>query len=231
MIQVYADGATFPELERYATDPKVAGFTTNPSLLAKIGVTNYAEFGRVAAAAVHPKPISFEVLSEDPTQIEWEAHRLQQWGTNVVVKVPIVSSTGASQFAVIHRLRRAGVALNVTAVLTRQDASTARLALEDWTASQPAIVSIFAGRIGDLEQDPCLAFDAARGRRVTLLWASTRSLGDLHRAAQAGAHIITMSPALIDKRAAMQGKSLAQYARETVAQFTADAQASGLTVS
>ncbi len=212
---IYLDGASLQVMEKYA--PKVAGFTTNPSLLKASGVSNYRAFAREALAIAGGKPISFEVLADDEPTILAQAKEISSWGPNVYVKVPIVNSEGKVQANILHDLSFTGVKLNVTAIFTAEQVSDAAAALN----GMDHILSIFAGRIYDAGVDPRPTIRHAFNKHRQVLWASARQVFDVVLAEHSGCSIITLSSALIDKLP-LRGKDLTQYSIETAKQFYND---------
>ncbi len=225
MIEIFADGADLAEIMRFAADPTIRGFTTNPTLLRAAGVRDYPAFGRALVAAVPDRPISFEVLATDAAGIEAEAREIAGWGSQVYVKVPILDVAGESLGPVIGRLHRAGVRVNVTAVCTAQQALDA----VGWlTGATPSFLSIFAGRIADTGVDPVNIIAPAaqltrqRAPACRVIWASPRELFNVYQAQHAGCPIITLPPALLAKRSWL-GRDLHTVALETAQQFARDA--------
>ena len=227
MIDIYIDGADLSKITHYAADPEVKGFTTNPSLLKAAGVTNYAEFGKVAAAAALGKPISFEVLADDLPHIEAQAQTISRWGSNVFVKVPITTTKKDSTRNIVRRLLERGVCVNVTAVMTVEQVQRVNQIAAG--LSTPCIVSVFCGRIADTGRDPVEVMREVESPLLGL-WASPRSIGDVLQAEHAGADIITLTPDLFEKRRLLANKNLDDYSRETVIQFFVDGMRSGLTL-
>lgn len=221
-VQVYADGADLAEIKRLGN--AVCGYTTNPSLLKSAGVVDYETFAKTALQYAAPAPVSFEVLSDDLDEMERQARIIASWGDRAVVKIPIVNSRGESTVDVIRRLSEDRIWLNVTAVMTGADVCRAVAALRN----SGHIISIFAGRIADTGRDPeTVVRDAAMfahpaGQKI--LWASTREVFNWVQAERSGADIITMTPAMIEKMLAFEGKNLDHYTRETVQQFAKDAE-------
>lgn len=238
MIQIFADTADPQQILELAQDSRIAGFTTNPTLLRKAGVTDYAAYARAVVSAIGDKPISFPVLADKPEEIERQARIIHEWGPNVYVKVPIVTVDGRENTVLIQRLSRAAIRVNVTAVFSPHQICLAAYALG---SGAPAFISIFMGRVCDswrtdlngLWKPQDLARDAVSRVRlqsqIKIIWASTRQAYNVHEAEQAGCHVITMAPDLIAKLA-LSGKSWDEFSLETVRQFAADAHASGLNV-
>ena len=214
MIAIYLDGADLETMARL--EPQVDGFTTNPSLMKKAGITRYRDFAR-EVLAITKKPVSFEVLADDVPTMDRQAREIAEWGENVYVKIPIQRSTGEHNYGLIDLLAGQGVKVNVTAVFTMRQMDNLALGMHE-----PAIVSIFAGRIADTYTDPAVAFTFHKWigpRRSKSLWASCREVYNIAQADAAGADIITVSPAIFEKYHALKGKDLLEYSRETVQEF------------
>lgn len=213
-----------------ASDPGIAGFTTNPTLLKQSGVTDYRAFARAMLAATD-KPISFEVLADDREVMRSQAVTIQTWGPNAYVKIPIVNTRGESMISLIWDLARDGVKVNVTAVTTRTQAATSAQIL---LGGPPSIISVFTGRIADTGVDPVPTVLTAllESRAPTeVLWASTREILNIRQADAIGCHIITLPYTLIQKARDVWGKDLDDYSRETVKMFMTDAVSAGLTIT
>ena len=216
---VYLDGANLKDMKAYVN--KVAGFTTNPTLMKQAGMTEYKSFARAAIAESCGKPISFEVFADTPVPMIKQATTIAGWGDNVYVKIPAKFTDGLPTSYVIHTLAREGVKLNVTAVMSLNQIRNLCRELTD----TPAIFSIFAGRIADTGRDPVPFFtDATRVKHgnTKLLWASPREVLNVKQAQMAGADIITLTPDLI-KKMSLFGKSLEEYSLETCKMFYEDA--------
>jgi transaldolase len=216
-------------LEMYA-EPYVSGFTTNPTLMRKAGVTDYVGFATAAVAAIPDRPISFEVLSDDMSEMEAQARTLAAIGQNVYVKIPVTDTHGVFTGDVISRLTCTGIKVNVTALLSLEQVEAVAARLTD----VPACVSVFAGRIADTGRDPMPVMRAAlkilRPRRsAELIWASPRELLNVIQAASIGCHIITATNDII-KKLPIIGKDLDQFSLETVCMFHDDARAAGYDV-
>lgn len=223
-IKIFADGADLQTILSMAAKPWVRGFTTNPTLMRKAGVSDYAAFARTVLDSVTDRPVSFEVFADDLPTMEEQAREIDSWGPNVYVKVPVTNTGREFTGPILRRLSQAGVKLNVTAIMTVGQVTAVRDSLADGT---PAIVSVFAGRVADTGIDPvgvmrdCL--DTLRGRpELELLWASPRELLNLVQADAMGCHIITMTNDLLGKLGLL-GKNLEDYSLETVEMFYRDA--------
>lgn len=235
-IKIFADGASLPSMLESARDPRIAGFTTNPTLMHKAGLTDYRAFAHQVLAAIKEKPISFEVFADEFPEMRRQALEIATWGANVYVKIPISNTRREPATALIHELSAAGVKLNVTAICTLPQVRDTAKAL---AGGAPSVVSVFAGRIADTGRDPiplmkealqiCRgagAGPAGSGSTVELLWASPRELLNIIQAAEIGCDIITVTPDLL-KKLQLVGKDLAEFSLETVQMFHRDAQAAG----
>ena len=232
-IKLFSDGADLASLLEMAKNPRISGFTTNPTLMRKAGITDYAGFARQVLAEIKDRPISFEVFADEFGEMATQAKKIAAWGKNVYVKVPITNTRGQSSVELVRELSVNGrVQLNVTALCTLEQVHHTTQALR---GGAPAVVSVFAGRIADTGRDPVALMKAARaicdasGASAELLWASPRELLNIVQAEQAGAHIITVPPDML-KKMALFGKSLAEYSLETVRMFHSDATAAGYTL-
>lgn len=217
MVDIYLDSGDIKQISRFADKDIVKGFTTNPSLLKKSGITDYKSFAKDVLSIVKKKPVSFEVLSDDWDEMVSQANQIQSWGSNVWVKIPIVNTKGESTYPIIEKL--SDLNLNITAIMLPSQIMTVSKFLKS-----NHIISVFCGRITDTQRPLIKPSDFVKGR---WLWASTREVYSLTRAKLSGYHIITMSPELILKLP-LEGKDLADYSRETVQQFIEDGQ--GLTL-
>jgi transaldolase len=230
-IKIFADGADFDGILAMTKNPLVSGFTTNPTLMRKAGVSDYEGFARKLLAAVTDRPISFEVFADDFPSMIAQGRVIASWGRNANVKVPVTNTKGEFAGSVIRTLSQEGVVLNVTAVMTVEQV---RAVAEALNPSTPAIVSVFAGRIADTGRDPvphmraCKQALASRPK-AELLWASPRELLNIFQADEIGCDIITVTNDVIDKLR-LVGKDLVEYSRETVQMFHRDAVASALRI-
>lgn len=222
MVAIYTDGAGLEQMKAYAVDPRIEGFTTNPSLMKKAGITNYREFAKAVLGVIGGKPVSFEVLADDFQTMESQAREIAGWGENVWVKIPITNTEGRTSTALISKLSDAGLNLNVTAVLTRDQSFQALDFLK-----RTDILSIFVGRATDTGVSPmrvlapALGYHSYRDQKARILWASAREVYNYYQAEEYGCDIITLTPDLIAKLE-LGGKDLAEYSLETVRQFHAD---------
>ncbi len=228
-IKLFADGADIDQIKKQAEDPRISGWTTNPTLARKAGVTDYMGFIYRAASIVAPRPISCEVFADDLATMESQGRVLAGFGANINVKIPITNTNGEFTGPVITALSRAGIAVNVTAVFTEGQVIAAAGAFSSGAAGY---ISIFAGRIADTGEDPIPIVAGAHGfcpHTIKIIWASPREVFNIWQAEEAGADIITIDSGLIAKLGSV-GKSLDQFSLETVKMFAADAQAAGFTI-
>jgi transaldolase len=227
-VAVYLDGASLPQIEVAARDGSVAGFTTNPTLAAKAGVTDYSDFARQALCLCGDLPISFEVIADDLDAMARQARRIAGWGPNVFVKVPICNTKRESAIPVIRELSAEGLKLNVTAIMTLDQVREAAAAVDPATQ---AFVSIFAGRIADTGRDPCPIMREAVALcqdlpSLRVLWASPREVLNVYQADECGVDVIVLTPDLIGKLE-LRDRDLAEFFRETVQMFHDDAMRAG----
>jgi transaldolase len=228
-VKIFMDGADIESIKKSAEKyPFVKGFTTNPTLMRKSGVSDYKDFALRAIDASRGAPISFEVFSDEFDDMERQSRIISSWGENVFVKIPISNTKGESSSRLIERLSGDGVRLNVTAILSIGQVKAAASALNRET---PSIVSVFAGRIADTGTDPVPIMEEslrvlAGHPRAELLWASTRELLNIIQADSAGCHIITVTEGVIGKLNLL-GRDLDEYSLDTVKMFHNDADAAG----
>lgn len=227
-IKLFCDGADFGSLLAWSAFPRIEGFTTNPTLMRKSHVVDYEAFARQLLKVIPDRPLSFEVLADDPETMEEQAITISGWGSNVYVKIPVTNTWGAFTGPILRRLSQAGVKLNVTALLTLNQVESVAASLDD---STPSIISVFAGRIADTGVDPVpVLHQAARmlksSSNIELLWASPRELFNIFQAEDAGCQIITLQPEILNKLDLI-GKDLETYSLETVNMFYRDACAAG----
>jgi transaldolase len=230
-IKIFADGADLASMRALAVNPRVKGFTTNPTLMRKANVTDYVAFAHQVLAAIPDRPVSFEVFADEFPEMEAQALEIASWGKNVYVKIPITNTRRASAVPLVQRLSKQGVQLNVTAVFTLAQVEAVTSALD---AATPAVISVFAGRIADTGIDPVpLMAEAKRISRAKpkaeLLWASPRELLNIFHADSVGCDIITVTPDVLAKLE-LVGKSLDDYSLETVRMFYKDASAAGYSI-
>ncbi|KAB2282159.1 transaldolase [Staphylococcus epidermidis] len=231
-VKVFADGADIEEMKSAYKNQLVDGFTTNPSLMAKAGVTDYKAFAEEAVSEIPDASISFEVFADDLPTMEKEAEILKQYGDNVFVKIPIVTTTGESTLSLIKRLSSKQVRLNVTAVYTIEQVKAITDAV---TEGVPTYVSVFAGRIADTGVDPLpLMKESVKVTHskegVQLLWASCREVYNVIQADEIGADIITCPADVVKKVNNNLGRDIGELSVDTVKGFAKDIQSSGLSI-
>ncbi len=230
-IKIFADGAEKASMIELAKDPLIKGLTTNPTLMRKAGVTDYAGFAKEVLAEINDKPISFEVFSDDFDEMERQARIIASWAPNIYVKIPITNTKKEPSYELIKKLSNDGIKLNVTAVFSISQVENTKKALR---ADIPAIISVFAGRIADTGIDPIPVMKEAKAiladnPNFELLWASPRELLNIYHAEEAGSDIITVTPDVL-KKAANIGLDLEEFSLQTVKMFYDDGQKVGYTL-
>jgi transaldolase len=230
-VKVFADGADLDAILALAAEPHIAGFTTNPTLMWKAGLTDYEQFARRLLERITTHPISFEVFADDPEEMRRQAHMIATWGENVYVKIPVSTTGGESMAPLVRELSEAGIQVNVTAVFTTAQVELLTEAVKD---GAPSYISVFAGRIADAGIDPVPLMARAvdimvAAPRSELIWASPREILNVLQADQVGCHIITVTHDLL-KKLPLLGKDLMQYSLETVQMFRNDALSAGFTL-
>ncbi len=222
-VKIFADGADVAGMVRLSAQPWIRGFTTNPTLMAKAGVTDYRAFAAEVLAAITDKPVSFEVFSDDFDDMERQARAIAGWAGNVCVKIPVTNTRGESTAELVRRLSHDGVKLNVTAVMTLRQVEQVADAIR---GGAPACVSVFAGRIADTGRDPVPHMTAALDLLASvpgaeLVWASPRELLNIFQADAIGCHIITVTSDILQKLGSV-GRDLDDFSLETVKMFHDD---------
>ena len=232
-VKLFTDGADKAQIVAMAANKWIAGFTTNPSLLKKAGVSDYEAFARDVVAAVPDRHISFEVFSDDIAEMVAQARVIASWGKNVYAKLPVTTTRGEPLYDAVRSLSKDGVKVNMTAIFASEQVARAVDAL---AGGAPACVSVFAGRMGDLGIDyrPVVRDAVARARKtpnVEIIWASTREVFNVVEADEMGCHIITAPADILKKLPAMGSKTGAEISLEAVKAFREDAVAAGLTLA
>lgn len=230
-IKVFSDGAVLETMLHDLNSGLVTGFTTNPSLMKKAGITSYIGFAKDVLKEITDYPVSFEVFADDLEGMEQEARRIAALGDNVYVKIPVTNSKGESTAPLIDRLTAEGIKVNVTAIFTVEQVREVVDALKSGT---PAVVSVFAGRIADTGVDPMPIMQEAlticrEKEGVELLWASPRETFNIYQADSLGVDIITCTSDLI-KKLELKDKDLTEYSLETVQMFLRDSSSLGFTI-
>ena len=227
-VKLFADGADRKQILKARANPLIRGFTTNPTLMRGAGVTDYELFARDILNEVPDRPFSFEVLADEFSDMERQARKIAGWAENVYVKIPVTNTRRESSMDLVQRLSHSGLKVNVTAVLTLDQVRNSVAAL---AGGEPAIVSVFAGRIADTGCDPLATMAAAvqlasTHPNIEIMWASSRELLNVFQANDIGCHIITMTDNLLSKLGSV-GKDLDDFSLETVLMFFNDAVQSG----
>jgi transaldolase len=225
--KIFCDIADLSLIKKFNKKNIVKGFTTNPSLMRKAGAKDYQSYSKQILKACRKKPISFEVFADDHESMIKQGKKINSWGKNVYVKVPVINSKNQFTGKVIKELNNQNIKLNITAVYTAKQ--TERI-LKEINKKTKVIISIFAGRAGDTGKDPVPEFVkslkmAKRFKNVEILWASVREPYNFIQAKQLGCHIITIPPSIIDKIQNF-GKSFNDLTIETVKAFLVDSKKS-----
>lgn len=228
-IKVYADGAILEDMKKLLATGFVTGFTTNPSLMRKVGTNDYLAHGKTLAQAFPDHPLSLEVLADTLPEMERQAHILREVGKNVYVKIPAINTKGETTGPLIKKLSDAGIKLNITAIMTTGQVMDL---IPCVNVNTPTVFSLFAGRIADVGRDPMPMMYAARqmldakSNQWELLWASCREVWNIFEAERCGCDIIT-APTDVIKKLKDIGKASFDVSLEAVRIFADDAKASG----
>lgn len=223
-IKIFADGANKVNMIKMYNDPLIKGLTTNPSLMKKEGISDYASFCKDILKNITNKPISFEVFSDDFSEMKRQALEIASWGDNVFVKIPITNTKKESSYELIKELSNLGVKLNVTAIMTIEQVQNVITALNPKVRSY---ISIFAGRIADTGVDPVNIVKSSLDlikpyREFEIIWASPRELLNIFQANDIGCQIITVTNDIL-KKLSLIGYNLDDYSLDTVKMFYSDA--------
>lgn len=227
-VKLFADGADIDGIIDMYANPLIKGFTTNPTLMNKAGISDYKAFSQEVLSVVAERPVSFEVFADDFDEMAAQAREIASWGENVYIKIPVTNTLGEFAGPLINELSNEGITLNVTAILGMQQV---RDVVKSLAPETPAIVSVFAGRIADTGVDPvpfmaeCVDILCQRPK-AELLWASPRELLNIFQADEIGCHIITATNDIL-KKLSLVGKNLEDYSLETVKMFYNDAVSAG----
>ena len=227
-VKIFADGADLEAILELAARPEIAGFTTNPTLMRRSGVSDYEGFSRKLLEHITDRPISLEVFADEHREMLRQARLIASWGSNVYVKIPVTDTRGTSTAAVVRELSHSGVHLNVTALMTMPQVEIVTSAV---AGGPGAIISVFAGRVADTGRDPIPLMRNALETMapypgLELLWASPREILNVRQADDIGVHIITVTHDLLKKLASF-GKDLDAFSLETVRMFYDDAATAG----
>jgi transaldolase len=227
-VKIFADGADkFAMLEMYQK-PFIKGLTTNPTLMNKAGIRDYRAFCKDILLSIKDKPLSFEVFSDDFKEMERQAFEIAGWAENVYVKIPVTNTKSETCYALVKKLAKEKVKLNVTALMTLEQASYVVKSLD---TSVPSYISIFAGRVADTGRDPIPIMTEALSLMKSqplceLIWASPRELLNIFQADDIGCHVITVTNDII-KKLSLVGYDLDKYSLDTVKMFYNDAVVAG----
>lgn len=227
-VKIFADGADKVGMLEMYQKPFIKGLTTNPTLMKRAGILDYRAFCRDILTSIKDKPLSFEVFSDDFSEMERQALEIASWGDNVYVKIPITNTKKETCYALVRKLAQQKVKLNVTALMTLEQVSSVVDALNP---NIPSYVSVFAGRIADTGQDPVPIMKSAveilkSAQASELIWASPRELLNIFQADEIGCQVITVTNDIL-KKLSLVGYDLDEYSLDTVKMFYADAVAAG----
>jgi len=227
-VKIFADGADRDGMLEMYGNPLIKGFTTNPTLMRKAGVTDYKGFAQDILREIPDRPISLEVFTDEFAEMERQAVDIASWGETVYVKIPVTNTRGEVSYPLVHRLSHAGVKVNVTAMMRLEQVREVGAAV---AGGAPCCVSVFAGRVADTGRDPVPLMAAAVELlrpypHAELIWASPRELLNIFQADAIGCHIITVTHDVL-KKLPLVGKDLGEYSLDTVRMFYEDAQAAG----
>jgi transaldolase len=225
-VRIFADGADKKGMLEVYRHPHIKGFTTNPTLMRKAGLTDYEAFAKDILSVIPDRSISFEVFADDFAEMERQARRITPWGKHVSVKIPITNTMRESSIPLIRKLSQDGIVLNVTAMFTLQQVQDVVDAVK---GGAPCFVSVFACRIADTGRDPVPLMAEAVKRlqeapNTELIWASPRELLNIFQADDIGCHVITVTNDIL-KKLSLVGKDMDDYSLETVKMFYDDGQA------
>ena len=225
--KIFCDIAEINQIKKFNKKKIVKGFTTNPSLMRKAGAKDYKSYAKKILKVCRNKPVSLEVFADDYINMKKQALKINTWGKNIYVKIPIINSKGIFMGKVIKELNNQNIKLNITAVYK---ANQTKKILKLINKKTKILISIFAGRAGDTGKDPVPEFKKSimfskRFKNVEILWASVREPYNFLQAKQLGCHIITVPPSIIQKIEKF-GKSFDQLTKETVKNFLSDSKKS-----
>lgn len=230
-VKIFADGADLDGILELYKNKYITGFTTNPTLMNKSGIKDYEGFAHRLLEHIPDRPFSFEVFSDEFDEMERQAMKIASWGKNVYVKIPVTNTRRESSVELVKKLARAGVQLNVTALMTLEQVSDVSVALGN---NVPSYISVFAGRIADTGMDPMSLMKRAVEimspyNKQELIWASPRELLNIFHADEVGCHIITVTHDIL-KKLSLIGKDLDEYSLDTVKMFRDDAVKAGFSL-
>ena len=228
-VKIFADGADKDGMLNLHLNPLIKGLTTNPTLMRKAGIRDYEAFAQDILKEIKDKPISFEVFSDEFSEMKRQALKIRDWQRNVFVKIPITNSRGETSIPLIRELATAKVQLNITAILTLKQVRDVAQALH---REVPAVVSVFAGRIADTGRDPAPMMRASKALledlpKAELLWASVREVLNIIQADDCGSDIVTVPHDILNKALKLTGMDLGDLSLDTVNMFAQDAAKAG----
>ena len=229
--KIFCDIADISVIKKFNKKSIVKGFTTNPSLMRKVGAKNYKNYSKQILRICRKKPISFEVFADNFLEMEKQALKINSWGNNIYVKIPVTNSKGKFTGGLIKRLNKKKIKLNITAVYTIGQVKKIYKCLDNRTK---AIISIFAGRMADVGKDPVPIIKKSvqltkKMKKVEILWASTREAYNYWQAKKCGCSIITMPPSVIQKISKF-GKTYNNLTLDTVKNFLKDSKKSNFKI-
>ena len=230
-VKIFADGAEKAGMLEMYAKPFIKGFTTNPTLMHKAGLTDYRAFAHEIVEAIPDRPISFEVFADEFGDMERQAREIATWGDNVYVKIPVTNTRREPAYDLVRRLSEEGIKLNITAIMT---VDQVRHIVDAVSEGAPSCISVFAGRIADTGRDPvpimaeCVGLLKA-APAAELIWASPRELLNIMQADAIGCHIITVTNDIL-KKLTLVGKDLSDYSLDTVKMFFDDGRKAGFTL-
>jgi transaldolase len=227
-IKIFADGADKAGMLEMYTNPYIKGFTTNPTLMRKAGITDYKAFAKDILVTITDRPVSFEVFSDDFLEMERQAMEISSWGENVYVKIPVTNTKRETSYDLLRNLSAQKVKLNITAIMTLVQVRDVVASLDP---TVPSYVSVFAGRIADTGRDPLPIMAAAIellkiSPAAELIWASPRELLNIFQADSIGCHVITVTNDVL-KKLSLVNYDLNEYSLDTVKMFFKDAVEAG----
>jgi transaldolase len=224
-MKIYADTSNINEIfDLYENNKLIRGFTTNPSLMRKAGITNYISFIKEITSKINDLPLSFEIFADESKEMEYQIQKLADYGENIFVKVPVMNTKGIPTYDIIHKMCQKGIKINITAVFTEIQMENIVKAIN---ISVPNIISIFSGRIADTGKDPKIKINFAQSikpQSSQILWASVREIYNIYEAEEIKCDIVTIPPDIIKKYQTLMGKDLSEFSKETVQMFHTDAQ-------
>ena len=229
--KIFCDIAELNQIKKFNKKKIVKGFTTNPSLMRKAGAKDYKKYSKKILKICPNKPVSLEVFADDYLNMKKQALKINAWGKNIYVKIPVTNSKGIFMGKIIKKLNNQNIKLNITAVYT---AKQTQKILKTVNKKTKVIISIFAGRAADTGKDPVPEFKKSivlskKYKNVEILWASVREPYNYIQAKKLGCHIVTIPPAIIEKIEKF-GKSFDQLTKETVTAFLIDSKKSRFTI-